>query len=195
MRTVWLTSWQGSRRFDADACCKRDHTVLKLSHYIFLTDARTYCHPLFWYQSCACLGSALCDDFTRNLTSWGTPTTLMQWTPVSCVANRYLVVILQGLLKLLSLFLFWSTTFYREGFPEKSAVFFSFTGVCLSTEGGGLCPGRGSLSGRVSIQWVCVRETTRMVKSTLYVCYWNAFLFNFISFKACSHRALGVNEP
>ena len=137
MRTVWLTSWQGSRRFDADACCKRDHTVLKLSHYIFLTDARTYCHPLFWYQSCACLGSALCDDFTRNLTSWGTPTTLMQWTPVSCVANRYLVVILQGLLKLLSLFLFWSTTFYREGFPEKSAVFFSFTGVCLSTEGGG----------------------------------------------------------
>ena len=39
------------------------------------------------------------------LTSWGTPTTLMKWTSVSCVANRYLVVILQESLKLLSLFI------------------------------------------------------------------------------------------
>ena len=42
-----------------------------------------------------------------------------------------------------------------------------FTGVCLCTGRGSLCPGEGSLSGRPPT-----------VMCGLYASYWNAFLFN-----------------
>ena len=72
---------------------------------------------------------------------------------------------------------------FNDLFPSANEVCegYVFTGVCLSTRGGGrglgLCPGGGSPSKGVSVQRVlCPGEG---VTNGRYVCYWNAFLVDF----------------